>query len=186
MSTPSTRFAAASAQFTALLTAVPADGWGAPSACEGWSVQEVVQHVVTTEADFLAQRVQPVDGLSIAADASPMDAWPAVRAAMQAALDDAAVASTAFDGYFGPTTVEAVIDRFYTMDLIVHRWDIASVLGLSDHATLTADEVASVRSALVGLEAAMRSPGLFGPELPAAEDADEQTRLLAYIGRAAG
>lgn len=184
MSTPSTRFAAAATQFTALLAAVPAEGWGTPSACEGWSVQEVVQHIVTTEADFLSQRVQPVDGLDVSADASPIDAWPAVRAAMQAALDDAAVASTVFDGYFGPTTVEAVIDRFYTMDLIVHRWDIASALGLSDHATLTADEVAAVRAALVGLEAAMRSPGLFGPELAAAEDADEQTRLLAYIGRA--
>lgn len=186
MSTPSTRFAAAATQFTALLGAVPAYGWGTPSACEGWSVQEVVQHVVTTEADFLSQRVRPVDGLSAAADASPMDAWPAARAAMQAALDDDAVATTAFDGYFGPTTVQDVIDRFYTMDLIVHRWDIASVLGLHDHATLTADEIAAVRAALVGLEAAMRSPGLFGAELPTAENADEQTRLLAYIGRAAG
>lgn len=186
MNTPSTRFETAAAKFTALLAAVPTDGWGTPSACEGWSVQEVVQHIVTTEADFLAQRVQAVDGLSVAADASATSAWPAVCAAMQAALDDAAVASTAFDGYFGPTTVQDVIDRFYTMDLIVHRWDIASVLGLHDHATLTADEVASVRAALVGLEAAMRSPGLFGPELPTAEGADEQAKLLAYIGRAAG
>lgn len=186
MTTPSARFAAAATQFDALLAAVPADGWGTASACDGWTVQEVVQHVVTTEADFLAQRVQPVDGLATSAGSSPVTAWPAVRAAMQAALDDREVAATAFDGYFGPTTVEAVIDRFYTMDLIVHRWDVASVLGLRDHAALTSEEVASVRAALVGLEAAMRSPGLFGPELPVADDADEQTRLLAYIGRAAG
>jgi hypothetical protein len=32
---------------------------------------------------------------------------------------------------------------------------------------------------------AMRGPGAFGPELEAPEDADEQTRLLAFLGRRA-
>lgn len=186
MSNSSQRFEAAASKFTALIAAVPAEGWAMPSACEGWSVQEVVQHVVTTEADFLAQRGHPVDGLAVTADASPVEAWPAVRAAMQAALDDSAVATTAFDGYFGPTTVEAVVDRFYTMDLIVHRWDIASALGLGEHTVFSSEEISSVRASLVGLEAAMRSPGLFGPEVTVGADADEQATLLAYIGRATG
>ena len=183
MSTPSARFAAAATQFTALLAAIPSNGWAVPSACEGWSVAEVVQHIVTTEADFLSQRATAV---AAPADAAAIDVWPVVRAAMQATLDDTAVATTAFDGYFGPTTIEAVVDRFYTMDLIVHRWDIASALGLSEHSQLSASELAAVRSSIVGLEAFMRSPGLFGPELPAPADADEQTSLLAYIGRAVG
>ena len=29
----------------------------------------------------------------------------------------------------------------------------------------------------------MRMPGLFGAEVAVADDADEQTKLLAYIGR---
>ena len=186
MSTPSTRFDAAASQFAALLAAVPADGWASPSACDGWSVAEVLQHVVTAEADFLAQRGLVVDALSAAADSAAIDSWPAVRSAMQAALDDPDVATTAFDGYFGPTTIEAVIDRFYTMDLIVHRWDIAAALGLGQHSVFSTAELAAVHDNLVGLEAVMRSPGLFGPEVAVPGDADEQATLLAYIGRAAG
>jgi uncharacterized protein (TIGR03086 family) len=185
MSTPSTRFDAAASQFAALLAAVPDDGWATPSACDGWSVAEVLQHVVTTEADFLAQRGMAVGAVPTAADAAALDAWPAVRVAMQAALDDANVAATTFEGYFGPTTIGAVVDRFYTMDLIVHRWDIATALGLAEHSVLSPAELAAVRGNLVGLEAVMRSPGLFGPEVAVPAGTDEQTALLAYIGRTA-
>ena len=182
MTTPSQRYATSSARFTALLDAVPDASWATPSPCEGWSVADVLAHVVSTETDFMVQRgvvVSGTDGLpSIAA-------WPLVRAAMQGALDDPAIAGATFDGYFGPTTVEGTVYRFYTLDLIVHRWDIATACRLAEHATLTADEIETVRSNLVGLEPVMRSPGLFGPEVAVAADADDQARLLAYIGRAA-
>lgn len=181
MSTPSQRYAAAAARFTQLVADVPSHGWSAPSPCEGWSAADVVAHVVSTELDFMAQRgvaAPETDGLA------PVDAWPAVRDAMQAALDDPTTATRAFDGYFGPTTIEATIDRFYSMDLIVHRWDLATATGLAGHAVLHPVEIEQVRENLVGLEAAMRSPGLFGPEQPVDGDATDQQRLLAYIGRA--
>lgn len=34
------------------------------------------------------------------------------------------------------------------------------------------------------MDAALRASGHFGPRVHVAEDADEQTRLLAFIGRA--
>ena len=115
MTTPSQRYATSSARFTALLDAVPDASLATPSPCEGWSVADVLAHVVSTETDFMVQRgvvVSGTDGLpSIAA-------WPLVRAAMQGALDDPAIAGATFDGYFGPTTVEGTVDRFYTLDLI--------------------------------------------------------------------
>jgi uncharacterized protein (TIGR03086 family) len=180
MTDPSRRFAVAAARFTALVDDVPAPAWSAPSPCEGWSAADVLAHVVATEADFMSQRgiASPsVDGLE------PLAAWPAVRDAMQAALDDPAVATREYDGYFGPTTIEATIDRFYAMDLIVHRWDIATACHRDEHSLLDPDEIRTVRGHLHGLEAVMRSPGLFGPEQPVAADAGEQERLLAYIGR---
>ena len=180
MSTPAQRYAAAASRFTALLADVPHPTWAAESPCDGWSAADVLQHVVSTETEFMGQRgvaVGSTDGLA------PLAAWPLVRAAMQAALDDATVGGGEFDGYFGPTTVAATIDRFYTLDLVIHRWDIATACGLAQHAVLHADEIESARASLVGLEAAMRMPGLFGPEVAVADDADEQTKLLAYIGR---
>ncbi|MDO9175099.1 MAG: TIGR03086 family metal-binding protein [Actinomycetota bacterium] len=181
MSTPSQRYATAAARFTALVTDVPPPLWSAPSPCDGWSAADVVAHVVSTELDFMAQRgiaAPATDGLP------PADAWPVVRDAMQAALDDPATATRGFDGFFGPTTVEATVDRFYSMDLIVHRWDLATATGLHAHAVLHPVEVEQVRENLVGLEGAMRSPGLFGPEQPVGPEATDQDRLLAYIGRA--
>ncbi len=180
MNTPSHRYAAASSRFTALLADVPPTAWAASSPCEGWSAADVLEHVVSTEVDFMGQRgvaVSSTEGLA------PLAAWPVVNTAMQAALDDESVGGTEFDGYFGPTTVAATIDRFYTLDLVIHRWDIATACGLAQHAVLQPDEIESVRASLVGLEAAMRMPGLFGAEVAVADDADEQTKLLAYIGR---
>lgn len=180
MTTPSQRYAVAAARFTALVADVPEHLWSAPSPCEGWSAADVVAHVVSTELDFMAQRgidAPATEGLA------PVDAWPAVREAMQAALDHPATATRSFDGYFGPTTIEATVDRFYSMDLVVHRWDLATACGLASHAVLHPVEVEEVRANLVGLEAVMRSPGLFGPEQPVAADATDQDRLLAYIGR---
>ncbi|MGB8858494.1 MAG: maleylpyruvate isomerase family mycothiol-dependent enzyme [Ilumatobacteraceae bacterium] len=182
MNTSAQRYAAASARFTALVAAMPAPAWKVPSMCEGWSAAEVLAHVVSTETDFMAQRglpVAPTDGLS------PSAAWPVARAAMQAALDDQATADIAFDGYFGPTTVGVTIDRFYTLDLILHRWDIAAACGLAEHAVLDAGEIEMVRSNLAGLEEVMRMPGLFGAEVAVPAGADEQTKLLAYVGRSA-
>jgi uncharacterized protein (TIGR03086 family) len=182
MNSSAARYAASAAKLSALLAQVPADGWSRPTPCEGWSVTDVVHHIVTTEADFMAKRGLAVAGLD---GLAPSDAWPIVSTAVQVALDDPVVAATEYDSHFGPSTIAASLGRFYTMDLIVHRWDIAVACGLAEHAALTSEELASVRTDLVGIEGAMRSPGLFGPEVPVGPDADEQTRLLAYIGRSA-
>jgi hypothetical protein len=47
------------------------------------------------------------------------------------------------------------------------------------------DEVRRVTEDAIGFGDAARSPGVFGPELEAPAGADEQTRLLALVGRRA-
>ncbi|MFN0028683.1 MAG: TIGR03086 family protein, partial [Acidimicrobiales bacterium] len=76
------------------------------------------------------------------------------------------------------------IDRFYTLDLIVHRWDIAAALGLSKHETLEEAEMAAIQSALENVpEDVLRSPGLFGPAVSVPPDAPRQAKVLAFTGR---
>jgi uncharacterized protein (TIGR03086 family) len=183
MTSISERYAAAASRFTDLVEAVPADGWDNPSPCEGWAAKDVLEHVVSTELDFLGQRDLPkpdVDGLELTAQ------WPKVRDTVQSVLDDAATATKAFDGYFGPTTVQETIDRFYSLDLLVHRWDLAQATGLANHATLDPDELQTVDDNMKNIPAeVMRTPGLFGPEITPATDADATTRLMNFLGRSA-
>jgi uncharacterized protein (TIGR03086 family) len=182
MTSVASRYASAATRLSALVDAVAPDAWDRPSPCEGWTARQVLEHVVSTEADFLGQRELAVPDVSgLAAER----AWPVLRAAVQAALDDEAVASRGFDGYFGPTTIGETVDRFYTLDLLVHRWDIATATGLAAHAPLDAGEIAHVRTCLGGIPAEiMRSPGLFGPALDVAAGADDTTALMRFLGRA--
>lgn len=177
----SDRHATAANRFSALIESIPQEAWDNPSPCEGWTASDVVSHVVSTELDFLKQRDLPhpdVSGLELPA------AWLVARDAMQAVLDDPGSAESAYDGYFGPTTVEETIDRFYTLDLLVHRWDLASAAGLADHAVLDTDEIAQVRSNVDAIPPeVMRTPGLFGPEIEPIDGADDTTRLMNFLGR---
>lgn len=181
MTTPADRFRSAASRFSALVTAVPEESWDVPSRCEDWSIRDVVDHVVSTERDFLAQRSldhPDVEGLT------PQAACASVLARVQQVMDDPSTAEVGFDGFFGPTTIAETVDRFYTLDLVVHRWDIASALGLDDHAGLDAAELAAVEASLSGLpDEVMRSPGLFGPAVEVPADAPLMTRVLAHLGR---
>lgn len=58
---------------------------------------------------------------------------------------------------------------------------LARATGLDE--TLDADEVHSMYVGMEPMDAALRGSGHFGPRVPAPDDADEQTRLLAFTGR---
>ena len=93
--TPADRYRHHADRFDRLLAAVPADRWDAPSPCDGWTALDVVRHVADTELDLLGRMAfEPpsIDGLE------PLAAWPLVRTAMAAALDDPARAGFAYEG----------------------------------------------------------------------------------------
>ncbi|MEZ5182331.1 MAG: hypothetical protein R2702_10720 [Acidimicrobiales bacterium] len=98
------------------------------------------------------------------------------------------MARTGYDGHFGPTTYESSVDRFASADLVVHRWDLGTGAGVE--VVLDDRDVAASLEDLDALEEPMRSmmrgPGAFGPEIEVADDADDQTRLLAFLGRRSG
>lgn len=180
---PADRFRRNAALFTETVEAVPDDAWDAPTPCAGWTVRDVVAHVVDTELDFLTQRGLAPDPIP-PSDADPRVRWPPVRDAVQAVLDDPALAGQEYDGYFGRTSIGASLDRFYASDLTVHRWDVARGAGLTPLATIDDAEIAMLRDELGGIdEAIMRSPGLFDAPVAVADDASPTDRLVAWLGR---
>lgn len=182
MDTPEQLYRDLSTRFTNVIEVVPAEAWNSPSPCEGWTAAEVLGHVIGAETDSLKLGgLTMPDGPSPEAD--PLTAWAHVRQQIQAVLEDPARAGIEYEGYFGPTTLGQSIADFYCFDLIVHRWDIARATG--GDTGISAEEIAFVRSKLQHYGDAMRMPGVFAAELEPPADADEQTALLAFIGRRA-
>ncbi len=180
------RYRRRAATFTDAVAGVPADRWSAASPCPEWDARGVVQHVVDTQAmfaGFIEQSVEP----GPSADEDPLGAWAAARDQTQARLDDPAVAALEFDGFTGRSSFEAAVDRFLSFDLVAHPWGLARAAGLDEE--IPADDLAAMEAAVTAMSAsfgdAMRSPGAFGPELTPPGGADQQTRLLAFLGRQA-
>lgn len=174
------RFRLLAADFSTRVEAVPADCWESPSPCEGWTARDVVRHMVGNVDMFFGMigRERP-PGPSV--DDDPVGAWAGARDAMQAALDDPDVAGAEYDGMFGRTTLEQSVDRFMAVDLVVHSWDLARAAGGDER--LDPDEVHRVYEELQPMDDMLRAPNAFGPKLDPPEGADEQGRLLAFLGR---
>lgn len=179
MSDVADRYRRLAYRFTAVVEAVPEGGWSAPSPCEGWTAQQVLEHVAESQHGFLAR-------FDLAPDIGgedPTTQWAAVRDAMLSALDDPATADTQYDGMFGRTTFAETVDGFMSADLVVHAWDIARATGQEEHEPMPPEEVERLDAQLRGMGDAIRSPGAFGPEVTVPEDAPHQHRFLGYIGR---
>lgn len=101
---------------------------------------------------------------------------------MQALLDDpATMAIIHRHEHTGTNPVPVLIDRIYTGDVAFHTWDLARSNGLDDRL-----DPAFVHDALVGMTAAeefLRPTGQFGQRQPVPDDAPEQDRLFAFLGR---
>lgn len=181
MSDIADRYRTLAARFTETVEAVPDDRWDDSSPCSEWSARQVVDHVAESERDFLARFERAPDPVGGGRD--PMATWAPVRDAVQATLGDPAAADTAFEGYFGPSTFAAAIGDFYAFDLLVHRWDVARATGLTDHEAMPPEEVTRSFAEMRGMGDALRQPGICGPEVEIGDDADEQSRFLAFLGR---
>lgn len=180
MTAISERYRALSAELTRRVEAVPADRWDDPSPCPDWSARDVLRHLIDNLRDIPGHAGQsPV--LTKSVDDDPAAAWAEARDAVQSLLDDPERASLTYEGYFGRTSLEATIDKFLGLDLLIHGWDIARATGQDE--TLPADQVGRVYADALSLSDNLRAGGVCGPAVEVADDAPEQDKLLAHLGR---
>jgi uncharacterized protein (TIGR03086 family) len=182
------RFEKVAAGFTARVEAVPADAWERPAPCEGWVARDVVRHLIQwlSGPGFLLGTFDVETGAIPSVETDPAAAWAVVRDAIQRALDDPAIAPRVEDcGPPGRLSLEAAVDMTCTPDVLIHTWDLSRAAGLDER--LDRDEVHHLLTGIESLpsevEEAMRSSGHYGPRVAVAANADEQTRLLAFMGR---
>jgi uncharacterized protein (TIGR03086 family) len=181
MSEISERYRRVADGFSRRVDGVPEGGWDNPAPCEGWVARDVVVHLAEWVPGYFfgTWDVDVVAGPK--ADEDPAGAWRALDRTIQAALDDQAVAARERDTRMGRATFEATIDQICTSDVLIHTWDLARATGQDE--ALDPDEVHRYLDGIEPMDAALRASGHFGPRVEVTKDADEQTRLLAFLGR---
>jgi uncharacterized protein (TIGR03086 family) len=182
MTAPAEEHRRVAGRFSALVPGVRAVDWDAPSPVEGWVARDVARHLVEWFPAFL----EAGTGIRLAehpsVDTDPVGAWTAHSAAVQELLDDPATADRVLSNpHTGDVPLDQAIDRFYTPDVFMHTWDLARATGQDE--TLDPDTCAHLLAGMEPIEEVLRSSGQYGERVEVADDADVQTRLLAFIGR---
>jgi uncharacterized protein (TIGR03086 family) len=181
MSDTADRYRKLAGQMEDRVAAVSDDQWENDSPCVGWTARDVVRPVVDTSGLFLGFIGEGLPDDAPSVDVDPLGAFRAATGAVQAALDDPARAGQEFDGMTGRTSFEQSVGQFGCGDLVIHQWDLARATGQDER--LDPDEVSPLHAGLQQAGDMIRSPGVFGPAIEPAPDADEQTRFLNFVGR---
>lgn len=165
---------------------VQPDQWEAQSPCEDWKATDVVGHLVgglgmarslatTGEMGTFATTRE-------AAGADPKASFEAARAATVAAFTAENLARIV-NSPFGQMPLAQFLGVI-TLDVIAHTWDLSRAIG--HDVTLDPELVHDRFEAVKPLDAMLRQPGLFGPRVEPPSGADEQTQLMAFLGRDVG
>jgi uncharacterized protein (TIGR03086 family) len=183
MSEITERYARITGTFTERARAVPADAWDNPSPCDGWTARDVVGHLTDWITGFFsAQGVEFPPAPSLQED--PAGAWEAVQTAIAKALADPATAAKTVETPFSTQSFAETVDMIVTGDVFTHTWDLSRATGQSDR--LDPDQLHRMMTGMGSMpEEVLRADGMFGPKIEVPDDADEQTRFLAYVGRRA-
>ncbi len=175
------RFAAVAAGFTQRVNDVAPAAWNNPSPCPGWTARDVVRHMVEWVPAFYSANANLVFPAGPSVDDDPAGAWAVVRDVILAALADPAVSGYEFDSRAGKMSVEQSIGMIVTGDVLIHSWDLARAAGLDEQ--LDAVEVHRMYEGAQPFDEILRSSGQFGPRVMVPDTADEQTKLIAFMGR---
>jgi len=176
MNSTATRYQAVAAELAAAADRVPPAAWGSASPCPGWSARDVLEHLVSTQRDYLAQHDLALGGLpDLAID--PAAGWRAHVAEVVGVLDDEEVPARAYPGYFGPTTLGADLEQFFVWDMLAHRWDIAAATG-SD-ARFTDSELDAIEAGADSFGPTLNSDGVCGPPVEVSPTATGRPRSSA-------
>ena len=181
MSEQAERYQWVAAQFSKRVDEVAESAWDDPAPVEGWVARDVVGHLVEWLPAFFCATwgLEPPGGPSVADD--PAGAWHALDALVQRAFADPAVADAERDTRMGSSTFAQTFDMIGTTDVFFHTWDLARATGLDE--TLDPDEVHRLLEGMEPMDQMLRESGQYGPRVPVPDDADEQTKLIAFLGR---
>lgn len=178
--TPAERYRELADAFTATVNDIT--DWDAPTPVKEWRARDIIAHLASwlpavltsgSEVEFL-----PMPN----AESDPVETWDALNAQVQGLMESPELAQMPFENAeMGAASVGEIIDDYFTPDIFMHRWDLAKSNGLD--ATLDPGFVHHSFAGMSQIESMLRQSGQFGAQRQVAEDASEQDRFIAFIGR---
>jgi uncharacterized protein (TIGR03086 family) len=162
------------------------DQWGSGSDCGGWTVRELVNHIVA--GNYWAAEL--ASGLSIEDVGDRLDGDVLGTDPLRAYDDSSMVAAAVFRApgameapcavSYGPVPGEVYCGHRF-LDVLIHGWDVASSTG--QDTTLDPELVEACFEVIEPQIDMLAGSGVFGSRLDVAEGANRQTQLLAMLGR---
>jgi uncharacterized protein (TIGR03086 family) len=174
------RYELVAAGFDRVVKAVPADGWLAQSPCEDWTARDVVAHVVRNHRS-MAAAASGTEATEMNANEDPVAAWSEAYDTIRRLTKEPDVMAALVNGPGGQVPFEQALGSLVSMDTHVHTWDLAHAIGRDER--LDPEMISFTRAMLEPMGDMIRRPGVFGAEVQAPDGADEQTRLLCFLGR---
>jgi uncharacterized protein (TIGR03086 family) len=147
----------------------------ATTPCPEWSVRDLLNHLLDTQRYFISS--------ARGEDASPPGQTPPAVLSDDPVRDFEQGRAELLDE-FGQ---DGVIDKtgpslgIAFADQLLHGWDLARATG--QDATMPTGLPEAAYGCIHGMFTEDQRKGVFAPEIPVADDAGPQERLLAYTGR---
>ena len=163
---------------------VAAQGWDDSTPCAGWTVRDLVNHVVGEElwaVPLLEGATLEEVGDRFAGDvlgASPVETSHAAAAAAVRSVDEHVPRGVTVHLSYGEEKAEEYV-RQLAADHLVHGWDLAVATG--GDTKLDPELVDAVTGWFAEREELYRAGGVIGPRVD--RSGDPQTELLAAFGR---
>lgn len=182
---PLTRLQAGIEQARPIIAAAATSDYGLPTPCPGWDVEQLIIHVIGALTMYRDVGINgEVDPALFTRDLVAGDAGTSFNAA-----GAAAVAAWSLPGKVEGTAKlpfgefpAAFALQLPAMEMVVHGWDLAKATG--QHVEWRPDLIADTLS--FG-ESTFTDPAFrgnhFAPPVEVGPDADDVTRLVAFLGR---
>lgn len=168
--------------------AIAGGQWSEASVCDGWSVRELVNHVVGGNLwvpELVGGKTIEEVGDRLDGDIlgeRPLDAYERSEQAAAAAFREPGAMDRPVAVSYGPVPGSVYCGHRF-LDVLIHGWDVAASTG--QDRTLPLDLVEACWAVVEPEREALTATGAFGVEVSVPADADRQTKLLAVLGRAA-
>jgi uncharacterized protein (TIGR03086 family) len=180
--TPAEEYREIGGHFGDLVTGTAPDRWDDPSPVPEWAARDVVRHLVEWFPDFLEHGAGVVIAPGPSVDDDPVGAWRHFDDQVIALLEDPATEGKVLSNpHIGEVPLPRAVSQFFTADVFQHSWDLAKATG--QDATLDPERCAMMLAGAEPYEDAMRQSGQYGPRVEVPEDADVQTKFIAFTGR---
>lgn len=163
------------------------DQWDEPTPCTEWSVRDLVNHIASEllwSAELGRGRTMTEVGDRFEGDVLGDDPEGALERAADASIEAfRGEHASEVDTTQGRLPVENYLGQMF-VDALVHSWDLAVATGQDttldpELCAVAYEQSSAVREMIDGA----REAGIFGAEVPVADDADDQAKLLGLFGR---